>query len=363
MSAQDKDTEKPHDPTPRKLENARKKGEIARSPDLTTFASYAGLLLAALAFGAQSLNGLATSLMVLIEQADRIVGENVAGDTQALAGTILWVTGTALFPWVSIPALLALFSILAQRSFVVSVEKISPKLSRISPIKNAANKFGRNGLFEFCKSVVKLLIYSVVLALFMRVKLDDMLQVLNATPMIVVAVLARLCVEFLFLVLLVSMVIGGIDALWQWYEHLRKNRMSRQELVDESKESEGDPQLKQQRRQRGYDIATTRMMQDVPGADVIIVNPTHFAVALKWSRKPGEVPICVAKGVDETAHRIRSLAIEAGVPIRRDPATARAVYATTPIGAEIDPVHYKTVATAIRFAENMRARAKAGSWR
>lgn len=134
--------------------------------------------------------------------------------------------------------------------------------------------------------------------------------------------------------------------------------MSRKELMDESKETEGDPHIRQQRRQKGYDIATNRMLSEVPNADVVIVNPEHFAVALKWERASGRAPICIAKGQDEVALRIRRAAAETGVPIRRDPPTARAIYASVDIGREIHSEHYRPVAAAIRFAEAMRARAR-----
>jgi flagellar biosynthetic protein FlhB len=134
--------------------------------------------------------------------------------------------------------------------------------------------------------------------------------------------------------------------------------MTLKELKDESKEAEGDPHLKQHRRMRAQELALNQMMGEVPNADVIIVNPTHYAVALKWSRMPGAAPECVAKGVDEVALRIREAATEAGVPIHSDPPTARALYATTDIGREIDPDHYEPVAAAIRFAEAMRQKAR-----
>jgi flagellar biosynthesis protein FlhB len=165
--------------------------------------------------------------------------------------------------------------------------------------------------------------------------------------------------RFFSLVLIVALVIGGIDFFWQYQEHLRKNRRTRKELTDESKESEGDPHMKQKRRQRGYDIAMNQMLGDVPDADVVVVNPTHYAVALKWSRLPGEAPICVAKGVDDVAAKIREIASESGVPIHRDPPTARAVYATVEIGQEIHPEHYQAIAAAIRFAEEMRRKMRA----
>ncbi len=162
----------------------------------------------------------------------------------------------------------------------------------------------------------------------------------------------------MLVVCIVALIIGGIDFLWQRFDHLRKNRMSHQEVRDEVKQQEGDPHMKSERRARGAQIASEQMMADVPKADVIIVNPTHFAVALKWSREPGAAPHCVAKGVDHMALAIRKIASEHGVPIRHDPPTARALYATTRIGDQIDPDHYRAVAAAIRFAETMRRRAR-----
>ena len=130
--------------------------------------------------------------------------------------------------------------------------------------------------------------------------------------------------------------------------------MSRKEMMDENKNSEGDPAMKQQRRQKGVAIAMNQMMGDVPDADVIIVNPTHYAVALKWDRLNGTAPECVAKGVDLVAAQIREVAQENAVPIHSDPPTARALYATVEIGDQIPKDHYKTVAAAIRFADKIR---------
>ncbi len=157
-------------------------------------------------------------------------------------------------------------------------------------------------------------------------------------------------------------VVGLADLLWQRFDHARKLMMSFQELRDEAKESEGDPHLKSERRRRGQEIATNRMLADVPTADVVVVNPTHYAVALKWSREKGSAPVCVAKGVDEVALRIREAATVAGVPIRSDPPTARALHATTELGEEISHEHYAAVAAAIRFSEEIRAKARERGW-
>ena len=135
--------------------------------------------------------------------------------------------------------------------------------------------------------------------------------------------------------------------------------MTHQELKDENKQSEGDPHMRASRRDRGREIASNRMLHDVPNADVVIVNPTHYAVALKWSRAENAVPVCVAKGADELARRIRVRAEQAGVPIHSDPPTARSIHAMVEVGQMIHPDHYKAVAAAIVFADRMRARQRA----
>ena len=163
-----------------------------------------------------------------------------------------------------------------------------------------------------------------------------------------------LLMRFLALCLGVALCLGGVDLLWQIRQHLVRNRMSHQELVEEHKETEGDPQARAARRQRGQDIAMNRMMADLPKADVVIVNPTHYAVALKWDRSAGQAPVCLAKGTDEAALRIRAAAAEHGIPIHRDAPAARAIFATVDIGRPIRPEHYRAVAAALRLTEAMR---------
>ncbi len=357
MSAPDDDSEKPFEPTQKKLDEARKKGEIAKSNDVSVAASYGGLLLALLTAGALSMESLGEALMVLIDQSTDLAPLVFNGSPSTVIGGVAYASARAVMPIFLLPAIAVVLSLIAQRAFIFAPSKLALKASRINPIKNAANKFGRGGLFEFAKSFTKLLIYSTCLAFFLNSRLDLIAGVMQSNAFIATGVLARLCIEFLFLVLIVASSIGGIDYLWQRKEHMRKNMMSRKDLTDEAKDSEGDPHMKQKRRQRAQEIALSQMIQDVPDADVIIVNPTHYAVALKWSRLPGEAPVCVAKGVDEVAKTIRKVAQEAGVPIRSDPPVARALHATVEIGQEIPPEHYRAIAAAIRFAEAMKKRA------
>ncbi|QDY70148.1 flagellar type III secretion system protein FlhB [Qingshengfaniella alkalisoli] len=360
MSSADNDAEKPHDPTQKRLDDARRKGEIPRSTDLTTAASYAGILLSMLMLGGQSVRAMGDLMAGMIARADSASEQLLRLDGQGLAGGLILKVALAAAPFFVAPAMLVLVALIVQQGFTFSTEKLQPKLSRISPLSNLKNKFGRGGLFEFAKSFTKLSIYSAVLAWFLHRYLPELSVAVQLDAGPTVSLLGRTVTSFLSVVLVIAVGLGVIDVLWQRAEHIRRNRMSRKEIMDEHKQSEGDPTMKQQRRQRAYDIATNRMMQDVPDADVIIVNPTHYAVALKWSRAGGSAPVCVAKGLDEVAARIRETGLAANVPIHRDAPTARALHATVEIGDEIAVEHYAAVAAAIRFADQMRARKRAG---
>ncbi len=361
MSGESGDEDKQFEPSQKKLDDARKKGEIPRSVDLTTAAAYGGILVAAFAFGPAAVVGLGDALMILLDQSDGLARVTFAGPQNALMGGVLWEVVISVAPLFAVPAIFAILAVIGQGAFVVAPAKIKPKLSNISILQGFKKKFGRNGFFEFAKSFSKLLIFGTVLFLFLWQQMDRMIGSMFMSPGMIVVELVRLVLALMLIVLVIALVIGGVDFLWQRAEHMRKHRMSRKEMMDELKQSEGDPMMKQQRRQKGMDLATNQMLADVPDANVVVVNPTHFAVALKWDRMSATAPICVAKGTDEIAARIREVAAENGVPLHSDPPTARALHATVDVGDEIPPEHYKAVAAAIRFAESIRAKAKAWS--
>ena len=356
--AEQEDTEKEHEASQQKLDDARKKGEVPRSTDLGTAAVYVGFLIAFLSTGAYFIQSTGSLLMNMLGRADQISQHFFEGSAQPYSASWMKIIGTGLFPILGIPALFVIIAFIVQRSLIFAPEKLQPKLSRISVISNAKNKFGRGGLFEFAKSFSKLLIYGSFAWVFLVSKTDLVIGSMFLSPGGVARAFTELSLEFLAFVFVIALVIGGIDFLWQRQEHLRKHRMSRKELQDEHKNQEGDPHFKQQRRQKGQAIAMNQMLADVASADVIIVNPEHYAVALKWNRNAGMAPACVAKGVDEIAFQIRERANEAGIPIQRDPPTARALYATVEIGDEILREHYQAVAAAIRFADAIRTKAK-----
>lgn len=350
--------EKSHDPTEQRLIDARKRGDIPRSNDISAFAAYLGLLIALSAFGEAAAVTAGEVLAAMLSRSDTLASRLLSegGHQIGLGLAVEGLNGIALV--LAVPFLLVLGGLVAQRAIVAVPDKLAPKLSRISPIEQAKQKFGITGLFEFAKSSVKLIVISVLLASFLTMQMDLLVGLARAAPKSVPGAMMQLCVQLLVQITVIMLMIAAIDYLWQRFDHRRKLRMSHQEIKEEARSSEGDPALKSKRRQRAEEIATNRMMTEVPKASVVIVNPTHYAVALKWDRSDRRAPIVVAKGVEEVALRIRRVAEESSVPIYSDPITARTLEADVALNQEIDPGHYKAVAAAIRFADTIRKKAR-----
>lgn len=360
MSSENDSGEKSHEPTQHKIDEARKKGDIAKSMDVAAAAAFVGLFLAVIASGQVALDQAGAVLTALLARADTLAPAALGPGGPGVTARIVLEMGGALSPLFVLPFAGAFLAILAQRAFVVAPDKLVPKFSRLSIISNAGQKFGPSGLVNFAKSLVKMVAVTWALFAYMQARQDEIIGVVRGSDRAVLALIGESIVALLSITCVVFIVIGAIDILWQAFDHARKLRMTQQEVRDEHKSTEGDPHHKAQRRQRHTDLVGSRGMEDVPGADVVIVNPTHYAVALKWDRAKGGAPECVAKGVDEVALTIRRIAEENKVPIHSDPPTARALYGTVEIGEEIDPDHYQAVAAAIRFAEQMRVKARAG---
>lgn len=346
--------DKPYAASQRKIEDARKKGNIPRSTDLNTTAAYAGLVLVCLMWGQDVMLNFGSMMVGFFSDRVWAATEMRDGTTTALmSGQFRGIVG-AILPIFAVPMVLVLVSLAGQRAFVFHAGNLEPKLSRLSFIENAKKKYGRKGLFEFFKSFLKLSLYTIALILYVATHRDRIAPSSQLEAGQIVILLGELGIGFLVVALLISGILGVLDYSFQYAEHQRSLRMTHKEVMDELKNSEGDPTLKQKRRQRGLEIASSQMLQDVADADVVIVNPEHYAVALQWARLPGTAPVVVAKGVDEIAATIREIANDNNVPIYREPPTARLLYATVEVGEEIEPDHYQAVAAAIRFAEAMR---------
>lgn len=357
MSEEPSSGEKAFEPTPQKLESARRKGDIPRSMDVSAALVFVAFLLVISLGGAAIIDPMFMAMRRFLSDADQLGATLPGAGSQGLVQDFalnFFSGATWLF---LLPFLAAVLAFVGQNAIIISPEKLKPKLSRLSLISNAKNKFGTSGLVQFFKNLVKATAVSIALFYYLNQRWDVFFDLIHGTERQVVQVMGETIISLLIVACIIFSSIAFIDLLWQRYHHMQKMRMTFQEVRDEQKQSEGDPHLKAERRQKGYELATNRMLVDVPDADVVIVNPTHFAVALSWSRTKGEAPKCVAKGTDEIAARIREMADEHAVPIFRDPPTARALYSSVEVGHEIDPEHFRAVAAAIRFAEQMRKKA------
>lgn len=349
MADEDKD-DKQFDPSEQRLRKAREKGDIPQSTEVNSALMFVGVFL-----------GLTLAGAMLVPQwlttARRAIGEDL---TIRAAGQLAMLSGIAVLVIAIIPAATVLLGLIVQRGIAFAPEKVKPDFNRINPFRNAKQKFGKSGLMTFLISTLKAGLVGAGGYLLFKKLIDGLINASYGTGWQWTGGLDLVLRQVLMLALGISALLAIVDFLWKRREFITRNRMSMKEMRDEHKESEGDPHLKQARRQKAVDIVMSSMLADVEKADVVIVNPTHYAVALEWKRGSGRAPVCVGKGVDEVAARIRERAAKHGVPIWSDPPTARAIHATVDIGAEIEREQFGPVAAAIRFAQDMRAKARKG---
>jgi len=346
----DQSQPKTHEPTPRRLQQAREQGEVVQSRDLHTFALYVMVAIVLLAAIGPLIQGMGQAILGPLWHADHATG---MADYPDMAAVVRHVFGSIGPWWLALLAILAvgpLISVLGQQALVVAGKNVQPKLSRISLIQNAKQKYGPKGLVEFLKSLVKLSAVVAITAAVLTPFIAQAPSYTGAAPTFLGGILHRELVALALGVTALYAGIGAIDYLWQRHMHLQKHRMTRKEMEDEQKETEGNPQVKGKRRERAQAVASNRMLFDTRTASVLVVNPEHYAVALKWQQGQQAAPVCVAKGVDHMALALRRVAAAHQVPVFRDPPLARLLHASMEVGDEVEEEHYKAVAVAIRFA-------------
>jgi flagellar biosynthetic protein FlhB len=344
--AEDDGQEKTLDASPRKLEEARKKGDVPISREGAVFGLYAAMLLAIFLAGGTVATAVGTALLPMLEQPDAFLelefkGYEMAGDA------VMRALAIAIAPVFGLLVLGALGPYYAQNTITIAVERLAPKVSNLSPMRGLKRLFGMKALFEFAKSIIKGIAvaaacYFVALPIY-----EDSAAYAMLDPAAFLHFVPSHIAIVLLTVALVAGVVAAIDLTFQRFEYMRRQRMSLQELKEEMRSTDGDPHFKSLRRSRQRKLAQRRMMAEVPKATVIITNPTHFAVALRYDRSRDAAPLCIAKGTDAVALRIRETAKEAGVPLMEDRPLARALHASTEIGDTIPREHFEAVAKII----------------
>jgi flagellar biosynthetic protein FlhB len=339
--------EKTEDPTAKKLSDARKKGQIARSKDLGTMFVLIGSAAALMLLG----NSLVAALSKMMTRQFSF-SRSEAMDVNALFQVVsdsIWSIATP-FLWIHIIIVIAAFignTLLGGMSF--SWEAMAPKVSKLSPLAGFKRMFGVQAYVELVKSILKFFVVFISAYLLLTSLFDQILTLSTETIPINFGHSVTLLL-WMFLALGLSIgIIVIIDAPYQIWNHNRELKMTKQEVKDEMKNSEGSPELKGRIRRTQYEMSQRRMMQEVPDSDVVITNPTHYAVALKYDVEQGGAPMLVAKGIDEMALHIRTIAKEHNVEIIASPALARSLYYSAEAGEEIPEQLFAAVAQILAF--------------
>lgn len=351
--SQDKSS-KTEEPTPKKLEDARKKGQVVQSREIGHFFIILAFTGIVVMFAPSMARDFIAFMHHFLSQPDQI--PMTSGAVTSLIRDMLG----HLFSLIALPIVLLIAAALApaviQNKFFFALERIKPKLEKISPIKGFGRMFGLKAFVEFLKSVIKISLVAAIAFFVISPSYDQLVLTNNINIVDSLSLLSHHLLRLLLAVSFFLLLISFLDYTYQRFEFLKNLRMSRQEIKDEHKQQEGDPHMKAKRRQIARERAQNQMMANVPKADVVITNPTHYAVALKYEQGEMHAPTVVAKGVDKVAARIRESAEEHKVPIMRNPPLARALYDTTDIDEEVPVKHYEAVAKIISHVYKLKGK-------
>ena len=351
------DSEKTEDPTQKRLRDAHQKGDVPKSQEVSTWFTLAGATLMIAIFAPGTAASLGDLLKGYIEHAHQI-------PVDGFALKALWRdTGQSVALIVAVPLIavvvMAVAGNLVQHQPLLTAETIKPKLSKVSPLSGFKRLFSADSLVNFAKGMAKILIVGAVMVAVMWPHRDEADIIIFAEVSVILPEARVLILQLLAAILAVMTVVAAADFAYQKNKWFNKQKMSLREVKEEYKQTEGDPQVKGKIRQLRMERSRKRMMAAVPQATVVVTNPTHYAVALQYEDGMG-APLCLAKGTDEVALKIREIAKENDVPVVENPPLARALFATVDIDQEVPEEHYKAVAEVIGFVFRMRKRA---SWR
>ena len=337
---------KTEEPSGKRLADARAEGQVPKSPDIAPLLALTGTTSVILIYGGGILQNIMYALLPFIAHPDQI---DVSGGGGSTVIMMILRAIAPITPIFAVAAIAAIVGNVGQTGFLWTPKRIQPDLSKLNPLAGFGRIFGAQGLVQSGKSFLKLILVGVTSWLVLAPKIQA-IQMMSGLSVVAILPAALDMIRPLVINVLVLMTaIAVLDWFWQRYSFLQNQRMTKQELKQEHKDSDGDPQIKGKRRQLQMARAKQRMMQNVPKATVVVMNPTHYAVALRYVQGEDAAPICVAKGMDAVALRMRALAEENNVPVIEDPPLARGLYASVEIDDVIPREHFEAVARIIGF--------------
>ena len=347
--------EKTEDATPKRMTEAREKGQVPRSADLSAAIALSAAAILLRVFGADLLGGMGSYLRSALEPGSLGLGV----DPARVGGTIRLAVAMGLrllVPVLLVMAFVAVVEQVAQVGWNVTVEPLMPKLERLSPAKGIKNMFSRRSLVKGIVNLAKLGLIGSVAILVVHGAEHQIVATPALTAIGAMLLAARLVTDLALWVLAVLLAIGLIDRSYQVWQHKHDQRMSKQEVKDERKGAEGDPETKARRQRIAREIMRQRLRAAVPQADVVVTNPTHYAVAIKYDSETMDAPKVVAKGADHLALQIRLIASGAGVAIVERPPLARALYRAVEVGREVPVEWYEAVAEVLAYVYRLEGR-------
>ena len=352
----DDEGDKTEDPTPKRRKEAREKGQVAKSSEITAAAGLLGvmfllMLLSGVVFHAFE-NMFKTFMSTLaLQPVSEMNIEFVANETVSQF-FILTV------PVMAVAFVVGIVANVAQVGFLLVGESLKPKFEKINPIEGFKRMFSRRSLFNLFKSLLKIGIIGTAAFYFLSSRVDELLAMMTEEAGITAQIMWDIIVWLGLIVALVYLILGFLDFIYERYEMEQQLKMSPREIKDEHKQTEGDPEVRKKIRKEQQDVAQKRSLQDVPEADVVITNPQEVAVALRYNQKEDNAPVLVAKGVERIARQIKDIAREHEVPIIENPPVARMLWRHTEIGEEIPVDLYQTVAEILAMVYRMKRKQK-----
>ena len=348
------------EPTAKKTEDARKKGQVAKSKELENAVVLLVLFLTIrITAGLMSDNFGNTFRYVYGHVPDILSNAAMEGGISAITirSMLVYIMTRILvicLPFFLLGVLVAFLINVLQFGFKVTPEPLKPKLDKLNPASGIKRIFSKDSLFELLKSILKIAIIAVIAYTTIKDQADRLFVIYDIGVVQAVILMGTIILDVGIRISLVFLALGFVDLLYQKRKHHKNLMMTKQEVKDEYKNTEGDPAVKSAQRQRMREASQRRMMQDVPQADVVITNPTHLAVALKYDGEKNRAPIVVAKGEEYVAAKIKEVAREHGVQIIEDKPLARMLYQTVDVGQEIPPELYQTVAEVLAMVYSMK---------
>ena len=351
------DGEKTEEPTAKKLEDARKKGQVMRSTEVVTAATLLVFFLMLKVFvgfiGNRFISSFHKTLGSIGDYTSEPFNTNMA---RTIIRSSLWDIVVAAFPIMIAGFVVTIVSILVQVKWKVTTEPLKPKFDIFNPVSGMKRLFSKDKIMDLLKSTAKVIILAYVVYSYLKDQWPLIFKMYSYTLPQAIAVIGDTVISVGIRISLFFAAIAVFDLFYQKWKFHQDMMMSKQEVKDEYKNSEGDPKIKSQQRQRMQQASQRRMMQDLPNADVVITNPTHLAVAIRYDKEAHEAPVVVAKGADYLAQKIKDVARANAVEIVENKPLARMLYHNVEIGAEIPPELYQMVAEVLAYVYSLQGR-------